>query len=191
MVTSYRDHRIPCTCVELSCPQISAISYDRLLHHPEFRGPFWIRIKDPGDTDKLRGKYLNFTMNLYVFKEAVENWPYFKLIPKTGQQAFIKLLQKTMTEDRGVMITSDLASQLWDLCPREYKLRFECAARARFQHEVQEGVLLYLKRFSREFQTELDGVSMEKFYQQYLHRAHEGNFRLNVNRDRNDPVDWE
>ena len=190
MAIDYRDYRIPCTCTDRDCPQLSPIAYTQILRHPEFRGPGWMRIKDPGDTSRMYGKYQNFTKYLHKFKVMVEDWDYYSHIPKTGKAAFVKLLRQTMDIDRHVIITSERAEQLWEMCPAKYQMRFELAARARVEHEVQEDVLLHLQRFWYEWKEELDGVPVGEHYRRYLHSAHEGNFLMNSDHNVEDKFLW-
>ena len=112
MVTDHRDHRIPCTCIQYSCPEISPVAYVNVLRHTEFGGSSWFRIKDPEYTEGLRRKYPRFTNEVYNFKAMIQDWEYFSHIPKTGEPAFIKLLQKTMYDDRRLIISSKLAGQI-------------------------------------------------------------------------------
>lgn len=193
IVTSYRDYRIPCTCVNVSCPQVSAIAYDHIVRHPEFGGPVWMKIVDPywAEWNVLNRRFPDFTHSVYYVKMMVELWDYYSHIPKDGKSAFTKLLIKTMAEDRRLIIKPELAEKLWDLCPERYRTRFECAARARVENEVQEDVFRYLSHYQWEFEDEIGGVPIEIFFRKYIHRAHESNFRPNKRHSREEPHVWE
>lgn len=193
MVTTYRDFRIPCTCVDIKCPQISAISYDNILRHPEFGGPVWMKVIHPkrADWNGLLTKFPEFSHSVYRVHMIVEHWDYYSQVPRTGKSAFVKLLIKTIADDRRLMIKPELAEKLWDICPERYKTRFECAARARVHNEIQEDVLQYLEHYRWEFKDELGDASIEKIYKRFIHHVHEKNFLLNPRRNMDELDSWD
>ena len=134
-----------------------------------------MRIMDQylADWNGLTRKASEFTHSLYHVKMIVGNWDYYTRIPRPGKDAFVKLITKTMADDRRLILKPELAVKLSDLCPEKYKIRFDCAARARVHNEIQDDLIRYLSYYFWQFEDELGEAPVEVFYRRYLDCTYE------------------
>ena len=91
------------------------------------------------------------TKKVLEYKSKVESGPYNGLIPRTGKEAFTKVVEEFMWHERRLMITPLFAEEMWDLSPSPYKARFNC------QKEEQETCLAYVSHVQDSGEDRLQG----------------------------------
>jgi hypothetical protein len=144
-VTDYRDSRLPCLCTNPLCPDDTELGFSRILHHPTFLGPTWLKIKDMSETTDLLEQYPHFHGAVYTFLEEVKTLEYYSIVPNDGFKGFKEILDDLMWRMHHVKVDNLLVGGLWRFCPPLLQERIECIVQGRRHQEMQEDVLLILK----------------------------------------------